>query len=102
MHHDLREELAKVKTLESLANVSKQLRLRCQVTSVFKSPQKRNIMTPHHELLYLPLRRRLPEEIMWIKRAACPSLTGSANPMSDHREWLHFPNVFPFRPRANL
>uniref|UniRef100_A0A3Q2XM48 tRNA-dihydrouridine(16/17) synthase [NAD(P)(+)]-like n=1 Tax=Hippocampus comes TaxID=109280 RepID=A0A3Q2XM48_HIPCM len=30
IHHDLREELAKVKTLESLANVSKQLRLRCQ------------------------------------------------------------------------
>lgn len=32
IHQDLREELAKVKTLEGLAGVSKQLRLRCQVT----------------------------------------------------------------------
>lgn len=31
IHQDLREELAKVKTLEGLADVSKQLRLRCQV-----------------------------------------------------------------------
>uniref|UniRef100_A0A8C9ZA38 Dihydrouridine synthase 1-like (S. cerevisiae) n=1 Tax=Sander lucioperca TaxID=283035 RepID=A0A8C9ZA38_SANLU len=30
IHQDLREELAKVKTLEGLAGVSKQLRLRCQ------------------------------------------------------------------------
>ncbi|XP_028311000.1 tRNA-dihydrouridine(16/17) synthase [NAD(P)(+)]-like [Gouania willdenowi] len=30
LHHDLREELAKVKTLEALANVSAQLKLRCQ------------------------------------------------------------------------
>ncbi|XP_054616598.1 tRNA-dihydrouridine(16/17) synthase [NAD(P)(+)]-like isoform X3 [Dunckerocampus dactyliophorus] len=30
IHQDLREELAKVKTMESLANVSTQLRLRCQ------------------------------------------------------------------------
>uniref|UniRef100_A0A3Q1G342 Dihydrouridine synthase 1-like (S. cerevisiae) n=1 Tax=Acanthochromis polyacanthus TaxID=80966 RepID=A0A3Q1G342_9TELE len=30
IHQDLREELAKVKTLEGLADVSKQLRLRCQ------------------------------------------------------------------------
>ncbi|XP_044037986.1 tRNA-dihydrouridine(16/17) synthase [NAD(P)(+)]-like isoform X3 [Siniperca chuatsi] len=30
IHHDLREDLAKVKTLEGLADVSKQLRLRCQ------------------------------------------------------------------------
>lgn len=33
IHQDLREELAKVKTLEALAEVSKQLKLRCQVTS---------------------------------------------------------------------
>uniref|UniRef100_A0A8C9Z053 Dihydrouridine synthase 1-like (S. cerevisiae) n=1 Tax=Sander lucioperca TaxID=283035 RepID=A0A8C9Z053_SANLU len=33
IHQDLREELAKVKTLEGLAGVSKQLRLRCQVTA---------------------------------------------------------------------
>uniref|UniRef100_A0A7N6C171 tRNA-dihydrouridine(16/17) synthase [NAD(P)(+)]-like n=1 Tax=Anabas testudineus TaxID=64144 RepID=A0A7N6C171_ANATE len=32
IHQDLREELAKVKNLEALANVSKQLRLRCQNT----------------------------------------------------------------------
>uniref|UniRef100_A0AAX7VVW2 tRNA-dihydrouridine(16/17) synthase [NAD(P)(+)]-like n=1 Tax=Astatotilapia calliptera TaxID=8154 RepID=A0AAX7VVW2_ASTCA len=31
IHQDLREELAKVKTLEGLADVSKQLRLRCQL-----------------------------------------------------------------------
>uniref|UniRef100_A0A8C2WXH4 tRNA-dihydrouridine(16/17) synthase [NAD(P)(+)]-like n=1 Tax=Cyclopterus lumpus TaxID=8103 RepID=A0A8C2WXH4_CYCLU len=30
IHHDLREELAKVKNLEGLAGVSKKLRLRCQ------------------------------------------------------------------------
>ncbi|KAM7386126.1 hypothetical protein PAMA_008982 [Pampus argenteus] len=30
IHQDLREELAKVKTLEALADISKQLRLRCQ------------------------------------------------------------------------
>lgn len=34
IHQDLREELAKVKTLEGLAGVSKQLKLRCQVTAV--------------------------------------------------------------------
>lgn len=31
IHQDLREDLAKVKTLAGLADVSKQLRLRCQV-----------------------------------------------------------------------
>ena len=33
IHQDLREELGKVKNLEGLAGVSKQLRLRCQVTA---------------------------------------------------------------------
>ena len=33
IHQDLREELAKVKNLESLADVSRKLRLRCQVTA---------------------------------------------------------------------
>lgn len=33
IHQDLREDLAKVKTLQGLAGVSKQLRLRCQVTA---------------------------------------------------------------------
>ncbi len=42
IHQDLREELAKVKTLEGLANVSKQLRLRCQVTAVLKVVLKRH------------------------------------------------------------
>lgn len=32
IHQDLRDDLAKVKTLEALANVSEQLKLRCQVT----------------------------------------------------------------------
>lgn len=32
IHQDLRDDLAKVKTLEALANVSQQLKLRCQVT----------------------------------------------------------------------
>lgn len=42
IHQDLREELAKVKTLEALADVSKQLRLRCQVTALFKNAQTKS------------------------------------------------------------
>lgn len=37
IHQDLRDDLAKVKTLEGLANVSKQLRLRCQVRNCWKA-----------------------------------------------------------------
>lgn len=33
IHQDLREDLAKVKTLEGLAEVSKQLKQRCQVVN---------------------------------------------------------------------
>lgn len=34
IHQDLRDDLAKVKTLEALADVSKQLKLRCQVNGM--------------------------------------------------------------------
>lgn len=48
IHQDLRDDLAKVKTLEGLANVSKQLKLRCQVTEVLMM----------HHLMLRSIRRR--------------------------------------------
>lgn len=43
IHQDLREELAKVKNLEGLADVSEQLRLRCQVCPDLKSVKERGV-----------------------------------------------------------
>lgn len=37
IHQDLREDLAKVKTLEGLADVSKQLKQRCQVVNALQN-----------------------------------------------------------------
>lgn len=42
IHQDLRDDLAKVKTLEALANVSQQLKLRCQVTDAPAGKKKAN------------------------------------------------------------
>lgn len=42
IHQDLRDDLAKVKTLEALANVSQQLKLRCQVTDAPAGEKKAN------------------------------------------------------------
>lgn len=40
IHQDLREDLAKVKTLDGLADVSKQLKQRCQVVNIFQNSQE--------------------------------------------------------------
>nr|XP_061838188.1 tRNA-dihydrouridine(16/17) synthase [NAD(P)(+)]-like isoform X1 [Nerophis lumbriciformis] len=46
IHQDLREELAKVKTLESLANVSKELKMRCQ-DEIARGHDRKNEGVPH-------------------------------------------------------
>lgn len=88
IHQDLREELAKVKTLQALAEVSKQLRLRCQVTQTAAFAGARH----RHRCLLLNkrcvcCRRRSPEERRWMaERAACRSPTGSVSHTSAQRE----------------
>lgn len=40
IHQDLREDLAKVKTLDGLAHVSKQLKQRCQVVNALQNSRE--------------------------------------------------------------
>ncbi|XP_029914524.1 tRNA-dihydrouridine(16/17) synthase [NAD(P)(+)]-like [Myripristis murdjan] len=63
IHQDLREELAKVKNLESLADVSKQLRLRCQEEiAKGKDVEQKEGTLPFPHWICQPYVRPVPKE----------------------------------------
>ncbi|XP_040046138.2 tRNA-dihydrouridine(16/17) synthase [NAD(P)(+)]-like [Gasterosteus aculeatus] len=80
IHQDLREELAKVKTLEGLAGVSKQLRLRCQEEiAKGKDTEEKEGSLPFPHWICQPYVRPAPKEpvvngdsqISELKKAVC-------------------------------
>ncbi|KAF3699543.1 tRNA-dihydrouridine(16/17) synthase [NAD(P)(+)]-like [Channa argus] len=99
IHQDLREELAKVKTLEALADVSKQLRLRCQeeITKGNNVNEKGNLPFPHW--ICQPYVRPLPKEPVAnvnsqsseVKKSVCQKRAledsdGSADTLSKNKQ----------------
>ncbi|XP_030580794.1 tRNA-dihydrouridine(16/17) synthase [NAD(P)(+)]-like isoform X2 [Archocentrus centrarchus] len=65
IHQDLREELAKVKTLEGLADVSKQLRLRCQEEiAKGKDAEDKESGLPFPHWICQPYVRPVPKETL--------------------------------------
>ncbi|XP_068606166.1 tRNA-dihydrouridine(16/17) synthase [NAD(P)(+)]-like [Brachionichthys hirsutus] len=63
IHQDLREDLAKVKTVNALADVSKQLRLRCQVEiSEGREVEEESSVLPFPHWICQPYVRPAPKE----------------------------------------
>ncbi|XP_057717003.1 tRNA-dihydrouridine(16/17) synthase [NAD(P)(+)]-like isoform X2 [Corythoichthys intestinalis] len=63
IHQDLREELAKVKTLESLVNVSNQLRIRCQEEIASGNDTNKESSLPFPHWICQPYVRPPPKDL---------------------------------------
>uniref|UniRef100_A0A4W6EXV8 tRNA-dihydrouridine(16/17) synthase [NAD(P)(+)]-like n=1 Tax=Lates calcarifer TaxID=8187 RepID=A0A4W6EXV8_LATCA len=69
IHQDLREELAKAKNLEGLADVSKKLRLRCQEIAKGKDVEEREDSLPFPHWICQPYVR--PVQGSEVKKTVC-------------------------------
>ncbi|XP_039467500.1 tRNA-dihydrouridine(16/17) synthase [NAD(P)(+)]-like [Oreochromis aureus] len=100
IHQDLREELAKVKTLEGLADVSKQLRLRCQEEiAKGKDSEDKESGLPFPRWICQPYVRPVPKETVTngnsqesvVKKTVCQKRAledcdGSADTLSKNKQ----------------